>query len=61
MFDIGSKEIIIIAVVLVLLFGSSKIPTLAKSIVDAIKHLRGAFSDSAEEKDNSKSITIKKK
>jgi sec-independent protein translocase protein TatA len=45
MFDIGTKEIIIIAVVLILLFGSKKIPELAKSIVDAIKHFKGAFKD----------------
>ena len=45
MFDIGTKEVIIIAVVLVLLFGSRKIPELAKSLVEAIRHLRGAFKD----------------
>jgi sec-independent protein translocase protein TatA len=45
MFGLGTKEIIIIAVVLVLLFGSKKIPELAKSIVEAVKHLRGAFKD----------------
>lgn len=45
MFGLGTKEIVIIAVVLVLLFGSKKIPELAKSIVDAIKHLKGAFKD----------------
>jgi len=63
MFDIGSKEIIILAVILVLLFGSSKIPELAKGIVDAIKHLRGAFKDDVElgNEDDSKKITIKKK
>lgn len=45
MFGLGTKEIIIIAIVLVLLFGSKKIPELTKGIVDAIKHLRGAFKD----------------
>jgi sec-independent protein translocase protein TatA len=45
MFGLGTKELIIIAVVLVLLFGSKKIPELAKSIVDAFKHLKGAFKD----------------
>ncbi len=43
MFGLGTKEIIIIAVVLVLLFGSRKIPELAKSIVEAIRHLKGVF------------------
>jgi len=45
MFGLGTKEIIIIAVVAVLLFGAKKIPELAKSIVDSIKHLRSAFGD----------------
>lgn len=45
MFGLGTKEIIIIAVVLVLLFGSKKIPELTQGIVEAIKHLRGAFKD----------------
>ena len=51
MFGLGTKEIIIIAVILVLLFGAKKIPELSKSIVDAIKHLRGAFKD-VETKDD---------
>jgi sec-independent protein translocase protein TatA len=45
MFGLGTKELIIIAIILVLLFGSKKIPELAKSIVDAVKHLRTAFKD----------------
>ena len=45
MFDIGTKEIIIIAIVIVLLFGAKKIPELSKGIADAIKQLRGAFKD----------------
>ena len=45
MFGLGTKEIIIIAVILVVLFGSKKIPELAKSIVDAVKHITGAFKD----------------
>lgn len=45
MFGIGTKEIIIIAVVIVLLFGARKIPELTKSIVEAIRHLRGALKD----------------
>ncbi len=52
MFGLGTKEIVIIAIVLVLLFGSRKIPELAKSIVDAVKHLRGAFKDSDENADD---------
>ena len=45
MFNIGTKEIIIIAVVIVLLFGGKKIPELTKGIADSIRHVRGAFKD----------------
>lgn len=45
MFGLGTKEIVIIAIVLVLLFGSKKIPELTKSIVESIKHLRGALKE----------------
>lgn len=55
MFGLGIKEIIIIAVVLILLFGSKKIPELAKNLVEAIKNLTGAFKGSEdEEKENKK-------
>ena len=48
MFGIGTRELIIIAIILILLFGAERIPKLAKSIVDAIRHLRGAFADADE-------------
>lgn len=43
MLGLGTKEILIIAVVMVLLFGSKKIPVLAKDIADAFKNLTGMF------------------
>ena len=45
MFGLDAKEIIIVVGVVVLLFGSKKIPELAKSIADGIRHLRGVSSD----------------
>lgn len=45
MFGIGMKELIIIAIVLLVLFGSTKIPELAESLVKAVRTLRGAFSN----------------
>lgn len=45
MFGLGTKELVVIAVVLVVLFGARRIPALAKGLVDAIRHLRGAFKD----------------
>lgn len=46
MFGIGTKEIVIIAIVFIILFGAKRIPELAKSLSDSIKHIRGAFKDS---------------
>jgi sec-independent protein translocase protein TatA len=48
MFDIGATEIIIISVVLVLLFGTKKIPELARGVADTIKILRGEESDETD-------------
>ena len=45
MFGLGTREIIIIAVIAILLFGAKRIPELAKSVVESIRHLRGAFKD----------------
>lgn len=45
MYGLGTKEIIIIAFIAVLLFGSKKIPELAKSIVDSIRHIKDAFKE----------------
>ena len=49
MFGLGTKESIIIAVIIVLLFGSKKIPELAKNLVEAVKNLTGAFKDAEGE------------
>ena len=49
MFDIGTREIVIIAVVIVLLFGAKKIPELAKGVGEAVRHIRGGFKDEAPE------------
>jgi TatA/E family protein of Tat protein translocase len=54
MFGLGTKEIIIIAVVIVLLFGSKKIPELAKNIVEAFKNLTGIFKGDSEITGNNK-------
>lgn len=43
-----------IAALAVLLFGAKKIPELAKSMVEAIKHLRGAFKDLDNPEDKKK-------
>jgi sec-independent protein translocase protein TatA len=45
MFGFGTTEIILIVGVLVLFFGAKKISDLAYNIGEAIKHIRGGFSD----------------
>jgi len=41
---LGSTELIIIAVVLLILFGGRKLPELGKGIGESIKELRKAFN-----------------
>jgi TatA/E family protein of Tat protein translocase len=45
--DIGPREIVVLAVVILVLFGSKRIPDVAKSIVESVRNLRGAFKDDA--------------
>lgn len=45
MFGLGAQELIILAFVLVLLFGAKRIPELARGIGEAVRHIRGGFSD----------------
>lgn len=54
MFGLGTREIIILAVVLVLLFGAKKIPELARGIGDAVRHIRRGFTDEGGNKDQDK-------
>ncbi len=56
--DIGLPELIIILVILLLLFGSSRLPKLTRSIGESARELKDAFGgrvDSQDSKDkNSK-------
>ncbi len=58
MFGLGTREIIIIAVVLVILFGAKKIPELASGIAEAVNNLRKGFKGDS---DNNKEPQNKKK
>ena len=50
MFGLGTTELIILAGILVLLFGAKRISDLARNVAEAVKVLRKSFSDE-EEKD----------
>jgi len=52
MFGLGAREMIILVAILVLLFGAKKIPELARAIGDALRHIRGGFSDGDVNKTN---------
>ena len=51
MFGLGTTEIIILAGILVLLFGSKKIADLARGVAEAVKILRSSFSDEKDKTD----------
>ena len=44
-FDIGSRELLIIAALIVFLFGAKKIPEFGKMFADGIRTLRSGFKD----------------
>lgn len=47
--NIGSTELIILAIILLLLFGGKKLPELTKGIVDTVKEFRkGLDSDDSQ-------------
>ena len=51
MFGLGAKELIILAGILVLLFGSKKIADLARSVAEAVKIFRNTFKDETDTTD----------
>jgi len=55
MYGLGPKEIIILAFVLVLLFGTKKIPELVRGVGDAVRHVKNGFSDEKKETTDKKS------
>jgi sec-independent protein translocase protein TatA len=47
---VGTTEIIIIAIVLLLLFGGKKLPEFGRGLGDAMKEFKKAFSSDKSEK-----------
>ena len=50
MFGLGPLELTIAAVILVLIFGPKKIPEIAQGIGNAIRHIKGVFSEAEGDK-----------
>ena len=49
--DVGAPELLIILAVVLLLFGSKKLPELARSLGQSVKEFRAGASHHAEEHD----------
>jgi sec-independent protein translocase protein TatA len=48
--NIGSTELIVLAVIILLLFGGKKLPELSKGITDAVKEFRKGLDNDEDKK-----------
>lgn len=47
MFNIGSTELLVIAAILLFLFGGKKVPELARGVADSVREFRKATKETA--------------
>ena len=52
--DLGAPQLLIILAIVVLLFGSKKLPELSRSLGESARELRKGLNDSDEKKDTKK-------
>jgi sec-independent protein translocase protein TatA len=57
MFGLGTWELVIVLVIVLLLFGSSRLPSLAKGMGESIRNFKKAVSDDAAEVEAEKKKT----
>ena len=51
MFGLGPDDLLVVLVIILVLFGSKKLPELSKGIAESIRELRKGFSDDLSKKD----------
>lgn len=51
MFGLGMPELIVILIIVLVIFGASRLPQLGEGLGKAIKGFKKGLSDSADEKD----------
>lgn len=50
MFGLGTQELVLILVIILVLFGATKLPQLAKGVGQSIKELRKGLTDNPHDK-----------
>ncbi len=54
MFGLGTWELVIVLVIVLLLFGSTRLPSLAKGLGESVRNFKKAVTDDSEEPEEKK-------
>lgn len=55
-FGIGTQEILLIALIVILLFGTTKLPKLASAVGESVKNLKKGMREAQAEDDEAKKV-----